>query len=283
MLAERAPDLHDALQQVADGLVACDPGREGLPHRPLRRDHHQRQRETIDLVLRKTPSIRRQRPSDLRPDGVPDLDLRSGRRARHDLTVARDARARRAVLGRVAAGPARTGRRRLRGRGSRRAHPDQQPAEGKVLAVDNRAYNALLRGLRCLGERGFALLTGRWRALQRITASPSRIGDFVTAGMILTHFEHRDLPDLAEITSFVGGSDAQQFRQAMAAQQQGTQPVHGGIRRPPIDGRFRSISTSPAAGKATDQQPWSKLLGTPQALLQQPGCRGGARRLPTRT
>ena len=41
-----------------------------------------------------------------------------------------------------------------------------------VLAVDHLAYNALQRGLRALGERGFALLTTRWRALQRITASP---------------------------------------------------------------------------------------------------------------
>jgi hypothetical protein len=32
--------------------------------------------------------------------------------------------------------------------------------------VDNRTYNALLRALRCLGERGFALLTQRWKTLQ---------------------------------------------------------------------------------------------------------------------
>jgi hypothetical protein len=32
-------------------------------------------------------------------------------------------------------------------------------------------------GGRCLGERGFALLTGRWRTLQHITASASKISD----------------------------------------------------------------------------------------------------------
>jgi hypothetical protein len=68
--------------------------------------------------------------------------------------------------------------------------PVKQPADGQVLDADNRAYNALLRGLRCLGERGFAVLTGRWRALRHITASPSRIGDIVKAALILTHFEH---------------------------------------------------------------------------------------------
>jgi hypothetical protein len=68
--------------------------------------------------------------------------------------------------------------------------PVKQPADGQVLDADNRAYNALLRGLRCLGERGFAVLTGRWRALRHITASPSRIGDIVKAALVLTHFEH---------------------------------------------------------------------------------------------
>jgi len=44
--------------------------------------------------------------------------------------------------------------------------------------------------LRCLGERGFALLTGRWRTLHHITASPSKIGDIARAALVLTHFEH---------------------------------------------------------------------------------------------
>jgi hypothetical protein len=68
--------------------------------------------------------------------------------------------------------------------------PVKQPAGGQVLDVDNRAYNALLRGLRCLGERGFALLTGRWRTLRHITTSPRKIGDIVKAALVLTHFEH---------------------------------------------------------------------------------------------
>jgi DDE superfamily endonuclease len=52
--------------------------------------------------------------------------------------------------------------------------PIKQPAGGQVLDLDNRTYNALLRGLRCLGERGFAVLTGRWRTLHHITTSPAR-------------------------------------------------------------------------------------------------------------
>jgi hypothetical protein len=68
--------------------------------------------------------------------------------------------------------------------------PIKQPAGGNQLHTDNRTYNTLLRSLRCLGERGFAVLTGRWRALRHTTASPSKIGDIVKAALVLTHFEH---------------------------------------------------------------------------------------------
>ena len=64
----------------------------------------------------------------------------------------------------------------------------------RLLAVERRRRgtprNALFRSLRCLGERGFALITGRWRTLQHVTASPSKIGDIARAALVLTHFEH---------------------------------------------------------------------------------------------
>ncbi|WP_285710494.1 transposase family protein [Microtetraspora sp. NBRC 16547] len=69
--------------------------------------------------------------------------------------------------------------------------PFKQPADGNVLSVGNRARSALQRALRSLGERGFALLTERWTALQHTTLSPSRIGDLVRAALVLVHFEHR--------------------------------------------------------------------------------------------
>jgi hypothetical protein len=56
--------------------------------------------------------------------------------------------------------------------------------------VGNRTRNALQRSLRCLSERGFALLTGRWRTLQHITASPGKIGDIARAALVLTRFEY---------------------------------------------------------------------------------------------
>jgi hypothetical protein len=71
--------------------------------------------------------------------------------------------------------------------------PVKQLADGKPLAVDNRAYNRLLRGLRRQGERGFAILVGRWKTLRRTTISPPRIGDVVAAALHLTHFEYKYL------------------------------------------------------------------------------------------
>ena len=68
--------------------------------------------------------------------------------------------------------------------------PVKQPADGRDLDIDTRSRNALLRGLRCLGEHGFAILTGRWRALRHFTTSPEKIGGIVKVALVLTHFEH---------------------------------------------------------------------------------------------
>jgi len=68
--------------------------------------------------------------------------------------------------------------------------PVRQPPDGRELDLGNRTRNALQRSLRCLGERGFALLSQRWRALQHITASPSKITEIARAALVLTHFEH---------------------------------------------------------------------------------------------
>lgn len=68
--------------------------------------------------------------------------------------------------------------------------PFKQPTGGYDLSPDNRTHNTLQRALRSLGERGFALITARWTALQQTTLSPSRLGDLVRAALVLVHFEH---------------------------------------------------------------------------------------------
>jgi hypothetical protein len=62
---------------------------------------------------------------------------------------------------------------------------------GAELDPDTRTYNKLLRALRCLGERGFALLVQRWKTLQHVTLSPHRITDLARAALVLTQFEHK--------------------------------------------------------------------------------------------
>jgi hypothetical protein len=71
--------------------------------------------------------------------------------------------------------------------------PIKQPRDGNVLDADNQICNTLRRATRAIGERGFALLTTRWRALQRITASPSKVGHIVAGALVLTQFENLQL------------------------------------------------------------------------------------------
>jgi hypothetical protein len=69
--------------------------------------------------------------------------------------------------------------------------PVKNPPGSQRLDPDTKTRNALLRGLRSQGERGFALLTQRWTTLQRITASPRRTTQIVRAALVLTQFEHK--------------------------------------------------------------------------------------------
>jgi hypothetical protein len=69
--------------------------------------------------------------------------------------------------------------------------PVKQPAGGRELDINARTRNALLRSLHCLGERGFALISQRWRTLQRVMLSPGKIGDIAQAALVLVQFEHR--------------------------------------------------------------------------------------------
>jgi hypothetical protein len=71
--------------------------------------------------------------------------------------------------------------------------PVKKPAGMKELDINARTRNALIRSVRCLGERGFALLTQRWQTLQHVTMSPGRIGQIARAALVLTLFEHKML------------------------------------------------------------------------------------------
>ena len=71
--------------------------------------------------------------------------------------------------------------------------PVKKPKGVKELDINARTRNMLLSSARCLGERGFALLSQRWKTLQNVTASPSEIGAIARAAFVLTLFEHKRL------------------------------------------------------------------------------------------
>jgi hypothetical protein len=68
--------------------------------------------------------------------------------------------------------------------------PVKKPQNGRDLDIDTRTCNALPRAVRAIGERAFAILSQRWRTLQHVTLSPSRIGDIAKAALVLVHLEH---------------------------------------------------------------------------------------------
>jgi len=69
--------------------------------------------------------------------------------------------------------------------------PVKKPKGMTELDINTRTRNALIRSLRCIGERGFALLTQRWQTLKLVTISPGRIGEIARAALVLTLFEHK--------------------------------------------------------------------------------------------
>jgi hypothetical protein len=197
VLAAAAPGLHEALERAAE---------QGWSHVVLDGKLFRTDRVAATTTSRKGETINswysgeHHQPGGLvqaviRPDGFPVWigDTTPGHR--HDMAAARDG----GVLGALYWAFSQLDLPTLadsgyEGAGQGVHTPIKQPGRGQTLAPDNQTYNLLLRSTRCLGERGFALLTGRWRALQHITASPSKLSDLVKAALVLTHFEHGHLP-----------------------------------------------------------------------------------------
>lgn len=195
VLADQAPDLHEALEKAkADGLayVILD-GKIFSADRCSEKTLSVKGKQ-IDLWYSgKAHEHGGNVQAVSGPDGFPlwVTDVEPG--STHDLTVAREH-----LLGALYWAASQLDLPTLSDGGYEGAGigvhtPIKQPAGDQTLHLDNRTYNALLRGLRCLGERGFAVLTGRWRTLHHTTASPSKIGAIVKAALVLTHFEHSRL------------------------------------------------------------------------------------------
>jgi hypothetical protein len=126
----------------------------------------------------------------MRPDGLPLWAGPAEPGSVHDLTAARR-HALPALYRAAALGMPTLADLGYEGAGIGVLTPVKRPAGNQDLDIGNRTRNALLRDLRCRGERGFALLTQRWAALQHITADPDRTTEITRAALVLTQFEHK--------------------------------------------------------------------------------------------
>jgi hypothetical protein len=191
VLADQAPDLREALERareeglphvILDGaVIACDRCKE--PAVSV-------QGEVIDLWYSgKAHAHGGNIQAVPAPDGFPLWISEAEPGSVHDITAAR-IHALPALYQAAAAGLPTLADLGTTARAPAFISPSgNPPADGNWISIP-RTRNALLRSLRCLGEPGFALLTGRWRTLQHITASPGKIGDIARATLVLTHFEY---------------------------------------------------------------------------------------------
>jgi hypothetical protein len=195
VLAAQAPDLQQALEQVkAQGwaYVVLD-GTVISADRDLTRRLNAKG-QVVDLWYSgKNHEHGGLLQAVMRPDGVPVWLSAVEPGCTHHLTAAR-VHALPALYAAASAGLPTLADGGYAGAGIGVHVPIKQPTGGQVLDVDTRSRNALLRGLRARGERGFALLKTRWKALEHITACPHTIGDIAKAALVLTHVEHKLIP-----------------------------------------------------------------------------------------
>ena len=185
VLAARAPDLHQVLEQgkaagwthvTLDGtLIRTDRCRSKNPdtgHDLWYSGKHRAHGGNVQLVCD--------------PEGFPAAvsDVEPG--STHDLTAAR----RIGFLGALYAAAALLGLPALADKGYDGAGAGiLTPTKGSNLHPGNVAANKLISCLRAPGERGAAVLKTRWKALNRIRLCPQRIGAIVAAALVLTTAE----------------------------------------------------------------------------------------------
>jgi len=191
VLQRQAPDLHEALERAkAQGLayLVLD-GKVVDSDRVTETKISRKGREIDTWYSGKTHDFGGLIQALIAPDGIPlwVSEVRPG--SVHDITAARELVL--SILSPYLGQMPVLADGGYEGAGHGVYTPVKKPTDGYELDPDTRTYNRLLRGLRCLGERGFALLVGRWKALRHVTISPRRIGALARAALVLTHFEHR--------------------------------------------------------------------------------------------
>jgi hypothetical protein len=190
VLSDQAPDLQEALERakragvahlILDGtIISCDRLDEAKISK--------KGKEIDAWYSGKTRAFGGNLQALMDPDGIPlwISDVLPG--SVHDLTAAREMVL--AILWLYSKDMPVLADGGYVGAGCGVLTPVPQREDGIPLHADQRTYNKLLRGLRCLGERGFALLTERWKALEHVTISPRRITQIARGALVLVHFEH---------------------------------------------------------------------------------------------
>jgi hypothetical protein len=191
VLAEQAPNLHQALERAQDeGLAHVILDGKIIPCDRCKEPAVSVKGQVIDLWYSgKAHTHGGNIQAVLAPDGFPLWVSEAEPGSVHDLTTART-HALPALYRAAATGLPTLADPGYDGAGIGIHIPVKQSPDGRDLDINTRTRNAIQRSMRCLGERGFALLNQRWRTLHHITASPGKIGDIARAALVLTHFEH---------------------------------------------------------------------------------------------
>ena len=190
VLAARAPSLHDALEKAAE---------QGLPYLILDGTLISADRCSDKKTSKKGALIDKwysgkahEHAGNVQaltaPSGVPLWVSDALPGSTHDITAARqlvlpEARPYLKTLKILADSG-------YEGAGAGVLVPVKKPRDGE-LDIDTITRNVLLRGARYQGERAFALMSQRWRAIQHVSTDPSQIGDIAKSALVLTQFEHK--------------------------------------------------------------------------------------------
>jgi hypothetical protein len=192
VVAARAPGLDEALQRaVAEGTPYVILDGIIIPADRCRAKTTSRAGKEVDLWYSgKKHDFGGNAQALTYPDGIPIWvsDVVPGNA--HDLAAARDMVL--PVLGKYTPDMPALADSAYEGAGHGVVSLTRKP-QGAEPDINARTRNMLLSSLRCRGERGFALLTQRWKTLQHVTASPSQMTAILQAALVLTLFEHKRL------------------------------------------------------------------------------------------
>jgi hypothetical protein len=184
VIAAQAPELPDVLADgLAEGweyvcldgtLIGCvrsSMPSEGSGHDVWYSGKHHRHGGNIQVLTG--------------PDGYPEWvsDVEPG--STHDMTAARE-HALPALYPAAAAGLPTLTDKGYTGAGAGIMVPTKG---GEELDVDTRTRNKLINGMRARAESANALLKRTWKALERITLDPWRIGAITRAALVLLHLQ----------------------------------------------------------------------------------------------